>query len=180
MRLSWSSVHFNDTTTHGFWCGTCWNTEQIFRSSVNWELNRDTNNESKSSYQFAYLYHSYKTTFLQNSLSLLKLFKSCVPWMDLETVIYSEVSQKQKNRYHILTHLCGTQNYGRDDLVCREAIETQMSRTNVWIQRRAGEGGMNWEIGIDLYTPLILYIKQITNENLLYSIGNSAQCSVVT
>ena len=28
-------------------------------------------------------------------------------WMDLETVIQSEVSQKEKNRYHILTHICG-------------------------------------------------------------------------
>ena len=28
-------------------------------------------------------------------------------WMDLETVIQSEVSQKQKNKYRILTHTCG-------------------------------------------------------------------------
>ena len=29
-------------------------------------------------------------------------------WMDLETVIQSEVSQKEKNRYRILMHICGT------------------------------------------------------------------------
>ena len=34
---------------------------------------------------------------------------------------------------------------------------------------------MNWEIGIDVYT--LLCIKQIANENLLYSTGNSTQCS---
>ena len=28
-------------------------------------------------------------------------------WMDLETVIQSEVSQKEKNIYRILTHICG-------------------------------------------------------------------------
>ena len=28
--------------------------------------------------------------------------------MDLETVIQSEVSQKEKNKYRILTHICGT------------------------------------------------------------------------
>ena len=28
-------------------------------------------------------------------------------WMDLEAVIQSEVSQKEKNKYHILTHLYG-------------------------------------------------------------------------
>ena len=29
-------------------------------------------------------------------------------WMNLETVIQSEVSQKEKNKYRILTHICGT------------------------------------------------------------------------
>ena len=29
-------------------------------------------------------------------------------WMDLETVIQSEVIQKEKNKYHILTYICGT------------------------------------------------------------------------
>ena len=29
-------------------------------------------------------------------------------WMDLETVIQSEVSQKEKNKYRILTRVCGT------------------------------------------------------------------------
>ena len=28
-------------------------------------------------------------------------------WMDLETVIQREVSQKEKNKYHILTYICG-------------------------------------------------------------------------
>ena len=37
---------------------------------------------------------------------------------------------------------------------------------------------MNWDIGIDLHT--LLYMEQVTSENLLYSMGNSTQCSVVT
>ena len=28
-------------------------------------------------------------------------------------------------------------------------------------------GGRNWEIGIDIYIVLMLYIKKINNENLL-------------
>ena len=33
---------------------------------------------------------------------------SFVPmWMDLESVIQSEVSQKEKNKYRILMHICG-------------------------------------------------------------------------
>ena len=39
---------------------------------------------------------------------------------------------------------------------------------------QAGEGGSgkNWEIGMDIYTLLILFIKYITNENLLCSTGD--------
>ena len=32
----------------------------------------------------------------------------CRDVVDLETVIQSEVSQKEKNKYGILTHICGT------------------------------------------------------------------------
>ena len=39
-------------------------------------------------------------------------------------------------------------------------------------------GGVNWEIGIDIDT--LLYLKQLTNKDLLYSTGNSAQYSVIT
>ena len=53
-------------------------------------------------------------------------------------------------------------------------------RTNIWIPRGKSMGGRNWETGVDMYTLLIICIKQITNENLLYSTGNSTQCSVVT
>ena len=41
-----------------------------------------------------------------------------------------------------------------------------------------GGGGINWEIGIDIYA--LLYIKQITNKDLLYSTGNSTQYFVMT
>ena len=38
---------------------------------------------------------------------------------------------------------------------------------------------MNWEIGIDIYTLLVLRIKEITKENLLHSSGNPTQRSVI-
>ena len=40
-----------------------------------------------------------------------------------------------------------------------------------------GGGGINWEIGIDIYT--LLYIKKITNKDILYSTGNSTQYSIM-
>ena len=50
---------------------------------------------------------------------------------------------------------------------------------NKFMVTGAGQGGgIDWEFGIDMYT--LLYLKQITNKDLLYSTGNSAQYSVVT
>ena len=47
-------------------------------------------------------------------------------------------------------------------------------RKQTYITKREKEG----EIGIDIYT--VLYIKQITNKNLPYSIGNYVQYPVIT
>ena len=41
----------------------------------------------------------------------------------------------------------------------------------------AEQGELNWKLVIDMYT--VLYIKQITNKNLLYSAGNSTQHSAM-
>ena len=93
-------------------------------------------------------------------------------WRDLETVIQSEVSQKEKNKYLILMYICGAQKNGTDEPVCRAVIKTQMQRKSVWTPKGESGGGgsgggmMNWEIGIDTYT--LICIKQITNKNLLY------------
>ena len=38
-------------------------------------------------------------------------------------------------------------------------------------------GGIDWEFGTDMYT--LLYLKYITNKDLLYSTRNSAQYSVI-
>ena len=50
-------------------------------------------------------------------------------WTDLESVIES---QKEKNKYRILTHICGIQKNGTDKPICRARIERQMQRTDVW------------------------------------------------
>ena len=39
-----------------------------------------------------------------------------------------------------------------------------------------GKEGMVREVLMDMYT--LLYLKQVTNKDLLYSTGNSAQCYV--
>ena len=53
-------------------------------------------------------------------------------WMTLELIIQSEVSQKQKHQYSILTHIYGIQKDGNDNPVCETAKEAQMYRTVFW------------------------------------------------
>ena len=57
--------------------------------------------------------------------------------------------------------------------------QTHRLRERTYGYRVAGEGwgeGIVREFGIDMYT--LLYLKWITNKDLLYSTGNSAQCYV--
>ena len=56
------------------------------------------------------------------------------------------------------------QSRNRDTEIENKCMDTKQGK----------RGGMNWEIGIDIYTLLTLRIKQITSENLLYSTGNTA------
>ena len=47
-------------------------------------------------------------------------------WMKLEPIIQSEVGQKEKPQYSILTHIHGIQKYGNDDPIYETAKETQI------------------------------------------------------
>ena len=46
--------------------------------------------------------------------------------MKVEPIIQSEVSQKEKHQYSILTHICGIYKEGNNDPLCEIAKETQM------------------------------------------------------
>ena len=49
-----------------------------------------------------------------------------VMWMDLEIITQAEVSQKEKSKYCILTHIYGIWKNGTDEPIWKAGIETQM------------------------------------------------------
>ena len=53
-------------------------------------------------------------------------------WMKLESIIQSEISQKEKHQYSILTHIYGIYKNGNDDPIYETAKETQMYTTDFW------------------------------------------------
>jgi len=77
-------------------------------------------------------------------------------WMDLESVIQNEISQKEINKYHILTHICGISTNGINSVQSLRWTYFQGSNIDAENKhldtRGAGESGTNWKTGIDIYT----------------------------
>ena len=53
-------------------------------------------------------------------------------WMNLEPIIQSEVSQKEKDKYHILTHIYRIWKNGSEEFIYRAAMEKQTLRIDLW------------------------------------------------
>ena len=70
--------------------------------------------------------HIYNGILLSHKRNEIELF--VVRWMDLESVIQSEISQKEKNKYHMLTHIYGIQKkkkYGHEEPRGKAGIKMQ-------------------------------------------------------
>ena len=46
-------------------------------------------------------------------------------WMNLEPIIQSEVSQNEKDKYHILTHIYGMKKNGNEEFIYMATMEKQ-------------------------------------------------------
>ena len=53
-------------------------------------------------------------------------------WMKAEPMIQSEVSQKEKDKYCILTHKYGINKNGTEEFICRATMEKQPQRIDLW------------------------------------------------
>ena len=96
--------------------------------------------------------------------------------LDLEMITLSEVSQTEKDKYHMISHMRNQKRIIQMILFTKQK-QTHRLRDELTATRGKG-GGIDWEFEIDMYT--LLYLKQITNKDLLYSTENSAQYSVIT
>ena len=100
-------------------------------------------------------------------------------WMNLEPIIQSEVSQKEKDKYCILTHIYGIQKEGTNEFICKAAMEKQTQRTDLWTWGGAGEEKVKcmetvtWKLTLP-------YVKEIASGNLLYDSRNSNRGSMAT
>ena len=61
-------------------------------------------------------------------------------WMNLEPIIQSEVSQKEKDKYCILTHIYRIQKNGTEEFIYRATVEKQTEGVDLWTWGE-GRGG---------------------------------------
>ena len=92
--------------------------------------------------------------------------------MDLESVIQSEVSQKEKNKYFMLTHMYGIYNMAQMNLSTKQK-QTHRHRDQTCGFRGQGGRGMDWEFGVGRCK--LLHLEWINDKVLLYSTGKYIQ-----
>ena len=71
-------------------------------------------------------------------------------WMNLEPIVQSEVSQKEKNKYYILMPIYGIQKSGTEEFIYRAAMEKQTYGHG----ERGGEGKMYGGSNMETYITI--------------------------
>ena len=98
-------------------------------------------------------------------------------WINLEHIIQNEVSQKEKDKCCIVTHIYGMQKNGTEEFTQRQAMEKKTENRFMDTGRREESMICMERVTWKLMLP---YVKQIANKNLLYVSGNSNKGSVST
>ena len=103
----------------------------------------------------------YYSAIKKNEFELL-----LVSWMKLQPIIQREVSQKESNKYHILTHICiGEGNGSPLQYSCLE---------------NPRDGGAWWAAVYGVAQSRTRLKRLSSSRKLLYNIGSSTRCSVMT
>ena len=96
-------------------------------------------------------------------------------WIDLEMIKISEVSRTERLISYDVTYVWNLKKKKQT----KTYFPNRDSDTKNKLMVKEGErwgGMMNEEVGINIY--ILLYIKEGTNKNLLYSTENYTQCFV--
>ena len=74
--------------------------------------------------------------------------------MNLEPTIQGEVSQKEKEKYCILTHIYGIQKNSPEEFIYRAAMEKQMQRIELWTWGEGRREGDVWKGNMETYITI--------------------------
>ena len=105
-----------------------------------------------------------------------KIMPFAATWMELETLILSEESQKEKDRHHMISLICGVENMAQ--MIYLQNRKDHGLGGQTCVCQGGGEGSrMDWESGVSRCK--LLHLEWISNDILLYSSGNYIQSLVM-
>ena len=105
-----------------------------------------------------------------------KIMPFVATWMELETLILREVSQKEKDKHHMISLISGIWYTAQMSLSTEKKL-MDLREHSCGCRGRWGGCGMGLKFGINRCK--LLHIEWISNEILLYSTGNYIQSLVV-
>ena len=84
------------------------------------------------------LWYTYTTEYY-SSIKRSAFESVLMMWMNIEPIIQSEVSQKEKDKYRVLTHIYGIQINSTEEFIYRTAMKKQTQRDlRTWGEGRRG------------------------------------------
>ena len=95
-------------------------------------------------------------------------------WMKLEPIIQSEVSQKDKDQYSILTHICGIRKMVRTTLYAKQ------KKRHRYIEHTFGLSGRRrgWDVQENrIKTCILSKVKQITSPGWMHETSVQTWCT---
>ena len=70
-------------------------------------------------------------------------------WMQLESIILSEVNQREKDKDHYDITYMWNLKYGTNELIYKTETDSQTQRTDLWLPRESGLGeGRSESLGL--------------------------------
>ena len=135
-------------------------TAALFSVAKTWKQDKMSINTGMDKEDVIHIYNGILLSHKKN-----EIMPFTATWIDLETAIQSEISQKEKNKCHMILPICGIQTNVTNQLICKAETESRCAEQTYGYQAMVEE--KNWETRIDIYT--LLCIKYITNKDLLYS-----------
>ena len=102
-----------------------------------------------------------------------EIISSAATYMELEIIILSEVSQTEKDKYHMVSLPRGNSNTTQISITMKQKRTHRHRTDSRWSRGRVGVGGMGWEAGVS--RRKLLHTGRINNEVLPCSTGSSSQ-----
>ena len=81
------------------------------------------------------------STYTQIVIKKNEIMPFAVTWMELETLILNEVSQEEKDKYRMISHIWNP-IYGTNEPTYRKETNSWTWRTNSWLPRGKGIGNL--------------------------------------